>query len=538
MSPQKSSPKRYPLISLVNPAPMKPSPLVTVFGACAAIAMSTGSAAETYVLGPDSLPHPNVPAGTVTWADLPPGRYYPGTPHHYAYYRPAGTTGAKPLPYMVFLDGAGAVRGLHVPVVLDNLIAKGSLPPMAAIFVDPGVLPTVGPAAQHRYERIFEYDSTSDRYVRFLLDELIPAVNREVRLSDRADDHGIAGVSTGAVGALVAAWQRPDAFHRVLTLIGTFVDMKGSEELPSLIRKTEPRPLRILLQDGRNDHLVPGQPWGTFFAGSWPINNEVMYEAFQFAGYDAKLVIGDGGHDTKQGGAMMPEALRWLWAGYPAPVMARQPEALDHGTIDGRGRVFSMVDPSQGWELVPDGNLPPATEARTAQGDVYLIDRATRRILLRRPDGATKVALAAGEIRSPAALALSPDQAMLVVSDAQSRYAWSFAIASDGTLTAGEPYYRLYVPELAPGSGIGGVTFDELGQVYFASAMGIQVTEQNGRVAAVLNGPEFRAVDRVAFGGPGQAWLYADVGGRVFRRPARVHGVSADHPVVPPKPPL
>src|SRR5262249_32467591 len=159
--------------------------------------------------------------------------------------------------------------------------------------VDPGVLPAASDQIQSRFERVFEYDSLSDRFASFLLEELIPAVGRKYNLSSDPDDHALYGVSTGAVGAFVAAWNRPDQFHRVLSLIGTYVAMKGADGLRALIRKTEPKPIRIFMQDGKNDHIVPAEPFGTFYAGSWPINNQVMYEAFQFAGYDAKLVIGD-----------------------------------------------------------------------------------------------------------------------------------------------------------------------------------------------------------------------------------------------------
>ena len=271
-------------------------------------------------LGPDSQPRDGVPKGTVTRLKLEPGKFYPGTPHNYAIYVPAQYDAAKPAPFMIFLDGSGSLNNsMRVPVVFDNLIASGDLPPLIGIFVDPGVLPAVSDTAQNRFERVFEYDSLSDRYSRFLLEELIPEVAKKYNLSKDPNDRAISGVSTGAVGAFMAAWNRPDQFHRVLSFIGTFVAMKGADGLPALIRKTEPKPIRIFLQDGKNDHVVPTEPYGTFYAGSWPINNQVMYEAFQSAGYDVKLVIGEEGHNMKQGAAIMPEALRWLWRGYPEP---------------------------------------------------------------------------------------------------------------------------------------------------------------------------------------------------------------------------
>ena len=171
-------------------------------------------------------------------------------------------------------------------------------------------------------------------------------------LSKNPDDHAISGVSTGAVGAFMAAWNRPDQFHRVLSFIGTFVAMKGADSLPALIRKTEPKPIRVFLQDGRNDHIVPAEPFGTFYAGSWPINNEVMYEAFELAGYDVKLVIGDEGHNMKQGAAIMPDALRWLWRDYPNPVTVHEPAAMSQPGWDPRGKVYSTVWAAKGWEPV------------------------------------------------------------------------------------------------------------------------------------------------------------------------------------------
>jgi enterochelin esterase-like enzyme len=244
--------------------------------------------AQDYPLGPDSQPQEGVPKGTVTKAQLAPGKYYPGTPHTYSVYQPAQYDAAKPTPFLIYMDGSGALgNATRVPTVFDNLIAKHELPPLIGIFIDPGVLPAVSDAAQNRFERVFEYDSMSDRFARFLIEEVIPEVGKKYNLSKDPNDRALTGVSTGAVAAFMAAWNRPDQFRRVLSFIGTYVAMKGADSLPALIRKTEPKPIRVFLQDGNKDHVVPGFPWGTFYAGSWPINNQVMYEALQSAGYDA-----------------------------------------------------------------------------------------------------------------------------------------------------------------------------------------------------------------------------------------------------------
>ena len=185
-----------------------------------------------YSLGQDSQPQPDNPKGSLTQHVLAPGTYFPGTPHNYQVYVPVHSDPGRPLPFMIFLDGAGyAGNNVRVPVVIDNLIAKRELPPMAAIFIDPGIMPSLSAEAQNRYERIFEYDSLTPRFANFLVDELIPEVSRTVNLSKDPNDRGIAGTSTGGVGAFVAAWNRPDQFRRVATWVGSFGNFRGADQI-------------------------------------------------------------------------------------------------------------------------------------------------------------------------------------------------------------------------------------------------------------------------------------------------------------------
>jgi gluconolactonase len=573
---------------------------------------------QSYAFGPDSQAQEGVPKGTVTKHVLPPGVFYPGTPHNYAVYVPAQYDASKPTAFMVFLDGSGYLGdGIRIPVVFDNLMAKHELPPMIGIFVDPGVLPALSESAQSRYERIFEYDSLSDRFSRFLLEELIPAVAKDYNLSKSPDDHGIAGTSTGAVGAFMAAWNRPDQFHRVLSFIGTYVAMKGADELPALVRKTEPKPIRIFMQDGTGDHIVPGETYGTSFAGSWPINNWVMYQALEYSGYDARLEMGSEAHNMKQGGAIMPDALRWLWRGYPAPVIVHEPPQMKQEGWDPRMKVYSTVWADKPWEQVggsygeaasptgddlgdlffadvkadriykadaegkvsvykekpggakilregpgsvlfvylaerrqivaygPGGDMRVVARgvdlsdmAITAKSEIYFLDPVKKSIGLVDASGKVRVVYAGGEIAAPSGVALSGDQAMLVVSDAQSRFSWSFQIAKDGSLQYGEPFYRLQAPEAGWMSGVRGVAEDSTGLVYFATPMGIQVCEANGRMAEVLNSPEIGGVSSFVFAGKNLDWMVVTQNGKVFRRPVKVTGVAAGIGVKLPKPPL
>src|SRR5256714_5734266 len=257
-----------------------------------------------YSLGADSQPQPGVAKGTLTKYTLPPGKYFPGTAHNYQVYVPAAISPDRPLPYMIFLDGSGyAGDNVRVPVVLDNLIAKHDVPPMAAIFIDPGIMPALSEEAQNRYERIFEYDSLTPRFANFLVEELVSDVAKTYHLSTDPNDRGIAGLSTGGVGAFVAAWNRPDQFRRVITWIGSFGNFRGADRLPGLIRRTEPRPLRVFMQTGRQD-------LGNY-AGSWYLENPRMAAALEVAGDDVKIELGGGGHRHRPGASIPPDTLRW-----------------------------------------------------------------------------------------------------------------------------------------------------------------------------------------------------------------------------------
>jgi sugar lactone lactonase YvrE len=347
------------------------------------------------------------------------------------------------------------------------------------------------------------------------------------------------------------------------------------------------------MEDGKNDHIVAGQPYGTFYAGSWPINNQVMYEALQFAGYDVRYEIGDNAHSGNHAASILPDAMRWLWRDYPKPILAGEPQAMGQQGWDARGQVAGIVSVGKQWELVgpavtnaatdkegnvvsrdaasglkviryaPNGrlyatqpvgkrivsfagaggdekvvaqNIDPGDLAITAKGEVYFTDPTRKTVSLIDAAGKTRVVYNAGEIARPYALTLTPDQAFLIVGDAQSRFSWNFQIAADGDLINGEPFFRVDMPELTPHSEVNGITVDNAGQVYFADAIGIQMCEPNGRCAAILNKPEPGALTSLTFGGKDWSYLYATVNGKLFRRPTKRTGVAAWSPVKPPRP--
>jgi gluconolactonase len=304
----------------------------------------------------ETIRRPGAPSGEIIEIDLPVSRIYPGATHRCAIYVPPGV-GPGPLPYIVALDGQrflGDDPGL--PATVDTLIAAGDIPPVLAICVDPGVTPPSADGRTGRAERSYEYDSLSDRFVRFLTDEVLPEVARHHQLSEDPEDHAIMGLSTGAAAAFIAAWTRPDVFRRVVSFVGTYLAMRGGDTLSALVRKSEARPLRVWLQSGEWDHRSPDHPYGTFYAGSWPLASILLYEALQFSGYDVHLDHGGGEHDLHQAGATLPDCLRWLWRGHgdqKPTLVARPPEALGVGTWQERGSVWATIHEVGDWQSLP-----------------------------------------------------------------------------------------------------------------------------------------------------------------------------------------
>ena len=264
---------------------------------------------DQYVLGPDSQVKEGVPQGKVTqmpaWAN---SKIYPGTTRDWWIYVPAQYKAEQPANVMVFCDGGGFVKAdgqFRVPVVFDNLIAKGEMPVTIGIFINPGVFPTTNPKEKPRSNRSFEYDSLGDVHARFLIEEILPEVSKTYKLTSDPEGRAICGNSSGGICAFTVAWERPDAFRKVVSHIGSFTNIRGGYVYPALVRKSEKKPLKVFLQDGKND--LDNQ------FGNWPLANQDMAASLKFAGYDFQFVLGEGTHSGKQGGAILPDTLRWLW---------------------------------------------------------------------------------------------------------------------------------------------------------------------------------------------------------------------------------
>ncbi|GAB5406897.1 MAG: alpha/beta hydrolase-fold protein [Aureliella sp.] len=235
---------------------------------------------------------------------------FPGTRREYSVYIPAQYDAEKPANLMVFMDGKSYAKtggSFRTPQVFDRLIASGKMPVTIAVFVNPGTVDAILPGAKSRSNRSFEYDSLGDRYTRFLLDEFLPIALDGLNVSSNPEDRAVCGISSGGICAFTVAWERPDQFGKVLSHIGSYTNIRGGWAYPGLIRQTkaEPKPIKVYLQEGVNDL--------SNLHGNWPLANQDMAAALQYAGYHYRLEMTSGGHSGKWAGEAFADALTWLW---------------------------------------------------------------------------------------------------------------------------------------------------------------------------------------------------------------------------------
>ena len=323
---------------------------------------SLNAAVDDYPPHPDSQVKSGVPKGELIKFEFSASKVFPGTSREVTVYVPRQYDATKPACVYVNQDGVQ----WNAPVVFDNLIARGELPVLIGVFVRPGVVKARdGAGALDRFNRSFEYDGLGDAYARFILDELLPTVEqrttsdgRKIILSKSGNDRAIGGSSSGAICAFTAAWERPDAFTRVFSVVGTYVGLRGGDRYPTLIRKFEPLPLRVFLQDGANDQNI--------YAGDWWMANQTMERALVFSGYEVSHVWGEGGHNGKQGTAVFPDAIRWLWKDWPKPVQSAAPTK--------NAFLSTLLIPGEGWQLVGEGYQFTEGAAVNAAGEVFFND--------------------------------------------------------------------------------------------------------------------------------------------------------------------
>lgn len=297
-------------------------------GALAGVAMGQGQPPaqapnpdSQYRLGPDSMAQEGVPKGEVKGPYTLPSQAYPGTQHTYWVYVPAQYDPAVPASLMIFQDGQAFMNpngDLRAQNVMDNLIYRREIPVMIGIFINPGRTPEQPEPNQSEWgdrttNRPTEYNTLDDKYARVIVDELLPVLYKEYNISKDPERHGIGGASSGAIAAFTVAWQRPEQFHKVLSIVGSFTNLRGGAAYPDIVRKNEKKPIRVFLQDGRNDNRGQGRG-GTYDQGrDWFYQNVRLMQALTDKGYDVNYAFGMNKHGQKMGGAILPEMMRWLW---------------------------------------------------------------------------------------------------------------------------------------------------------------------------------------------------------------------------------
>lgn len=382
---------------------------------------------------------------------------YPGTVHEVKVYIPQEYDATRPACLYFGLDGIL----YNAPAVMDSLINARKMPVTIGVFIQPGLVKDEN-GKVIRYNRSNEFDRTDGRFADFIETEVLPFVEkmklqdgRKILISKDANDRAISGASSGGIAAFNAAWWRPDLFSRVYTTCGTFVAMRGGNELSALVRKTEPRPIRIYIHDGSKD------AWNPLF-GHWYEYNLLMASALEFAGYEHKQVWDDGNHSIKNGSKLFPEAMTYLWDGYPQRV---KPGITQNNMIP------TVLIPGEDWTL----------------SDVKFPEQA-------------------------GAVAISPDGKIKTKISKDSDWLIS-AIMENGKETCVQEYYWIHNP-IHCHDNVSGIIYAKDGNLYVATTIGIQICDHNGRVRAIIPYPE-KNIDAFAFH---DNVLYVKIGDKIYTR--------------------
>jgi enterochelin esterase-like enzyme len=274
-----------------------------------------------YQLGPDSFPRDGVAKGEMRGPYTLPSQAYPGTQHTYWVYVPAQYDSSVPASLMIFNDGQAFKNmdgDVRAPNVLDNLIDRREIPVMLAVFINPGRTPEQPEPTPQEWgdrttNRPTEYNTLDDKYARVIVDELMPALNKDYNISKDPERRGIGGASSGAIAAFTVAWERPNEFRKVLSIVGSFTNLRGGHAYADIVRKSEKKPIRIFLQDGRNDNRGVGRNGQYDQTRDWFFQNVRLMQSLTEKGYDVNYTWGIGRHGQKQGGAILPDMMRWLW---------------------------------------------------------------------------------------------------------------------------------------------------------------------------------------------------------------------------------
>lgn len=365
----------------------RPGRLSPLMRSClVAVAMALGTvhltAADSYAFkaSRDHEIQAGVPQGKVHAMPAWKSTIFPDTARNWSIYVPAQYKPDGSAALMVFQDGQGYINptgNWRVPIVFDNLIARGEMPVTIAVFVNPGHDPSKGQPKKgsSASNRSLEYNALGDRYTQFLLEEILPEVRKQYPFSTDPDLHAIAGSSSGAIAAFTAAWERPDQFRKVFSTIGSFVNLRGGHDYPALIRKTERKPIRVFLQDSTGDNDNP--------YGHWPTANQLMHASLKYMGYDVRFDFVEGyGHNSNHGGTIFPDAMRWLWR-----KEKHTPTINTKGDLAVDMTLHRLLIDGEGWQPAVEGLTFADGACSDTAGNFYFSDVRATGIFRLNPDG-------------------------------------------------------------------------------------------------------------------------------------------------------
>lgn len=533
---------------------------------------------------PATVRNEEVAAGEVLKRSFNTSEIYPMTSRDYWIYIPAAYDASKPACLFVCLDGIT----YNAPTVFDNLIATGQMPVTIGVFVSPGVVRDAD-GGVIRYNRSNEFDRTDGTFARFLIEELLPEVERQtasdgrpIRLSTDPNDCAIAGSSSGGICAFSAAWARPDRFARVFSAVGTYVSMRGGNEYQAVIRKTEPKRLRIFLQDGLYD------VWNGIF-GDWYEANILVESALNFSGYEVAHAWGRGGHSNAHADRIFPDVMRWLWKGWPRSIQVGRSQ---------NDMLATILPEEGGWSRIEGANVADklfvcgdkvvfadADQVRDTEGDTQLRLKANERLIGADAEGLylsnvkndiirvvagrrVKIASAQSKVeqliavdnlnryfmcknslvkvdpkgvvtvvndglKCGSALAIYPNHRLLICNEPNTRWLLSYVLDEQGEPMAGQRFYWLHNTTGDDSQQVGQMTFDENGNLYVATSMGVQVCDQNGRVRAILPLPDSAPIRSLAF--VGTKLYVVNERGEIYVRELKVSGAQPWQTATSPK---